>query len=60
MPQVVNGIQLVGGVYIFVNAGAPAQSPDPLVASANPASLYLRTDTGVLYVKATDGTWTQK
>jgi uncharacterized protein YdbL (DUF1318 family) len=47
-------------VYIFRHTGDPATSTDVNVAQASAASLYLRIDTGQLYVKATDGSWTAK
>jgi hypothetical protein len=68
MSQIVKGIVLgapgpVGTaplVYIFRDNGDPALSTDPAVAQASAASLYLRIDAGVLYVKATNGSWTAK
>ncbi len=68
MAQVIAGISLgapgpvgtTAPVYIFRHVGDPANATDPNVAQASAASLYLRIDTGQLYVKGTDGTWTAK
>lgn len=60
--QIVNGILLGLGVYIFRAYGDPSTSPDPNVAEASAGSLYLRIDGGsgsTLYVREPSG-WVAK
>jgi hypothetical protein len=65
VPQIVNGILLgspgvagSGGVYFFVDAGAPANSSDPQVAGAQTGSLYSDYVGGNLWFKTASG-WQQ-
>ncbi len=55
-----NGISFGDGTYIFSAPGDPNLRTDDDAASAKPGSLYLRQDTGVLYVKTDATTWTGK
>jgi len=53
LPQVVPGIYLGNGIYVFTLPGSPSQSTDERVNNAAVGSLYLQTDGGsdsTLYV----------
>jgi hypothetical protein len=41
MPQIVNGLLLGQGIYVFRDAGPPTASTDSTVLNANFGSLYL-------------------
>jgi hypothetical protein len=62
MPQVTrpNGLSFGDGSYIFSAPGDPNLRTGDDAASAKPGSLYLRQDTGQLYVKTDAAMWTAK
>ena len=43
MPQIVRGIYLGSGVYLFVESGTPAESTDKNVINAGLGSVFLST-----------------
>jgi hypothetical protein len=74
MSQVTGTLPFIGGLHlgagasgpcgIFFGAVDPSTVNDPAadrvnVSNASPGSLFLRTDTGALYVKSAAGAWTQ-
>ncbi len=55
-----NGLSFGDGTFIFSAVGDPNARTGDDAASAKPGSLYLRQDTGQLYVKTDTATWTAK
>ncbi len=66
MSQIVPGVLLgitkgaTQPTGVFCGAYDPANATDDNILGASAGSLFLRVDTGDLYVKATSGSWTKK
>ena len=65
MAQIINGIYLSApgpagsaSILFLVDAGAPANSTDPNVASCSIGFLYSDYQNGHLYFKGASGAWT--